>query len=111
MIGNFSGALTVGLLVPHCHKIVEDDPADAYHHLVRVHDPDTGSWAAVEVRPGPAAYPVRQYGPRRLWDEIERAHAWWITHDRPTYTRLGITVTDTQQWAWLDPPDQCVAAK
>jgi hypothetical protein len=40
VIGDFSGALTVGLLVPHCHKIVEDDPDDDYH-LVRVHDPAT----------------------------------------------------------------------
>ncbi|MGH3867869.1 MAG: methyltransferase domain-containing protein [Pseudonocardiaceae bacterium] len=111
VVGEFSGALTVGLLVPHCHKIVEDDPDDAYHHLVRVHDPITGSWATVDVHRGPTAHPVRQHGPRRLWDEIERAHAWWVTHHRPTYTRLGITVTDTQQWTWLDHPDQHVATQ
>ncbi len=109
VIGDFSGALTVGLLVPHCHKIVEDDPDDEYHHLVRVHDPTTGSWATVDVRRGCAAHPVRQHGPRRLWDEIEQAHAWWVTHGRPTYTRLGVTITDTEQWAWLDHPDQRVA--
>jgi hypothetical protein len=111
VVGEFSGALTVGLLVPHCHKIVEDDPDDAYHHLVRVHDPITGSWATVDVHRGSTAHPVRQHGPRRLWDEIERAHAWWVTHHRPTYTRLGITVTDTQQWTWLDHPDQHVATQ
>jgi protein-L-isoaspartate O-methyltransferase len=108
VIGDFSGALIVGLLVPHCHKIVEDDPDDEYHHLVRVHDPATRSWATVEVRRGLRAYPVRQHGPRRLWDEIERAHAWWVHHGRPTYTRLGVTITDTQQWTWLDHPDQPV---
>lgn len=108
VIGEFSGALTVGLLVPHCHKIVEDDPDDEYHHLVRVHDPTTGSWASVDVRRGRCAYPVRQHGPRRLWDEIEQAHAWWVQHGRPTHTRLGVTVTDTEQWAWLDHPDQRV---
>ncbi|MGH3897534.1 MAG: methyltransferase domain-containing protein [Pseudonocardiaceae bacterium] len=109
VIGDFSGALTVGLLVPRCHKIVEDDPDDEYHHLVRVHDPATRSWATVDVHRGLAAYPVRQHGPRRLWDEIEQAHAWWVQHGRPTYTRLGVTVTDAQQWAWLDHPDQRVA--
>ncbi len=108
VIGDFSGALIVGLVVPRCHKIVEDDPDDEYHHLVRVHDAATRSWATVDVRRGLAAYPVRQHGPRRLWDEIEQAHAWWVTHGRPTYTRLGVTVTDTQQWAWLDHPDQRV---
>jgi protein-L-isoaspartate O-methyltransferase len=109
VVGDFSGTLTVGLLVPRCHKIVESDPQDEHHHLVRIHDPVTGSWATVDVRPGSAAYPVRQHGPRWLWEEIEQAHAWWIKHGRPTYTRLGVTVRDTQQWAWLDHPDQRVA--
>ncbi|MGH4001571.1 MAG: methyltransferase domain-containing protein [Pseudonocardiaceae bacterium] len=109
LVGDFSGALTVGLLVPNCHKIVEDDPDDEYHHLVRIHDPDTGSWATVDVRRGPAAHPVRQHGPRQLWDEIERAHAWWVQHGRPNHSRLGVTVTDTEQWAWVDHTDQRVA--
>jgi protein-L-isoaspartate O-methyltransferase len=108
VVGEFSGALVVGLLVPHCHKIVEDDPDDAYHHVVRVHDPTTKSWATVDVRRGCTAYPVRQHGPRRLWDEIEQAHAWWVSRDRPTYTRLGVSVTHTEQWTWLDHPDQRV---
>jgi protein-L-isoaspartate O-methyltransferase len=107
--GDFSGALIVGLLVPHCHKIVQDDPDDEYHHLVRVHDSITGSWATVDIHRGSTAYPVRQHGPRRLWDEIEQAHAWWVTHGRPTYTQLGVTVTDTEQWTWLDHPNQQVA--
>ncbi|MGA9312228.1 MAG: hypothetical protein WBV74_17945 [Pseudonocardiaceae bacterium] len=63
----------------------------------------------VDVHRGAASYPVRQHGPRRLWEEIEQAHAWWVKHGRPTYTRLGVTVTNTQQWAWLDHPDQRVA--
>ncbi|MFY9807159.1 MAG: methyltransferase domain-containing protein [Pseudonocardiaceae bacterium] len=109
VVGDFSGALTVGLLVPNCHKIVESDAHDEYHHLVRVHDPTTRSWATVDLRRGGAAAPVRQHGPRRLWDEIEQAHVWWVEHGRPTHTRLGVTVTDTEQWTWLDHPDQRVA--
>ncbi|MGH3570462.1 MAG: hypothetical protein ACRDUW_01300 [Pseudonocardiaceae bacterium] len=110
VVGDFSGALTVGLLVPNCHKIAESDAHDEYRHLVRVHDPTTGSWATVDVhRGGGAAAPVRQHGPRRLWDEIEQVHVWWVEHGRPTHTRLGVTVTNTQQWAWLDHPDQRVA--
>lgn len=109
VVGEFSGALAVGLLVPHCHKIVEDDPDDAYHHLVRVHDPITRSWATVEVRRGCTTQPVRQHGPRRLWDEIEQAHAWWVQHGRPAYTRLGVSVTCAEQWTWLDHPAHRVA--
>jgi protein-L-isoaspartate O-methyltransferase len=108
VVGDFSGALAVGILVPHCHKIVEDDLGDEYHHLVRIHDCATGSWATVDVRRGSTTQPVRQYGPRRLWDEIEQAHAWWVQRGRPVYTRLGITVTDTEQWTWLDNHHQRV---
>lgn len=108
VVGDFSGALAVGLLVPHCHKIVEDDPDDPYHHLVRVHDAITRSWAIVEVRRRCTAHPVRQHGPRRLWDEIGQAHAWWVQHGRPAYTRLGVSVTDSEQWTWLDHPSQRV---
>jgi hypothetical protein len=109
VVGDFSGALAIGLLVPHCHKILDDDPDDEYHHLVRIHDWATGSWATVDVHRGTTTHPVRQHGPRRLWDEIERAHTWWVQHGRPTYTRLGITVTNTEQWVWLDNPHQRVA--
>jgi protein-L-isoaspartate O-methyltransferase len=109
VVGEFSGALTVGLLVPHCHKIVEEDPEDEYHHHVRIHDCATGSWATVDVYRGSTTHPVRQHGPRRLWDEVEQAHAWWVHHGRPAYTRFGITVTATEQWAWLDNPDQRIA--
>jgi hypothetical protein len=42
-------------------------------------------------------------------DKIEQAHAWWAKHGRPASTWLGVTVTDTEQWAWLDHPSQRVA--
>jgi hypothetical protein len=42
-------------------------------------------------------------------DKIEQARAWWAKHSQPAYTRLGVTVTDTEQWAWLDHPGQRVA--
>ncbi|MGH3671186.1 MAG: methyltransferase domain-containing protein [Pseudonocardiaceae bacterium] len=111
VVGEFSGAFTVGLLVPHCHKIVEGHPADEYHHLVRIHDCATGSWATVDVHRGSTIHPVRQHGPRRLWDEIEQAHTWWVQHGRPAHTRLGITVTATEQWAWLDNSEQRLASQ
>ncbi|MET9400091.1 methyltransferase domain-containing protein [Kitasatospora sp. NPDC002965] len=63
---------------------------------------DARSWAAVED--GTAW----QYGPRRLWDEVEEAHRWWLDNGRPPPGRFGLTVTAERQWAWLDGPDRRV---
>lgn len=38
---------------------------------------------------------VEQYGPRQLWDEVERAYREWEDADRPTRDRIGLTVTRT----------------
>lgn len=76
--------------------------------VINVDDVATGSWAQV----GPltddagAPYPVRQGGPRRLWDEAEAAYRWWQDAGRPGYDRFGLTVTPGEQWIWLDHPDQ-----
>ncbi|MGW6912218.1 hypothetical protein ACWGB8_00130 [Kitasatospora sp. NPDC054939] len=38
---------------------------------------DASSWAAVDHDGGPGErFTVWQYGPRRLWEEIEEAHRW-----------------------------------
>ncbi|MFG2905935.1 methyltransferase domain-containing protein [Kitasatospora sp. NPDC048286] len=65
---------------------------------------DTRSWAAVDTD---GDHPiVWQYGPRRLWDEVEAAHRWWEEHGCPGPERFGLTVTAEAQWAWLDRPAQ-----
>ncbi|WP_307806436.1 methyltransferase domain-containing protein [Streptomyces sp. FH025] len=67
---------------------------------------DGTSWAAVDWDGGDDTerYPVWQHGPRRLWDEVEAAHDWWLANDRPGPARFGLTVTPDGQWAWLDDP-------
>ncbi|MEV6326564.1 methyltransferase domain-containing protein [Streptomyces sp. NPDC051909] len=70
---------------------------------------DTRSWAAVDWDGiSDDRFTVWQYGPRRLWNEVEAAHAWWLLHDRPGPERFGLTVTATSESAWLDNPDQSV---
>ncbi|WP_380281045.1 methyltransferase domain-containing protein [Kitasatospora purpeofusca] len=64
---------------------------------------DARSWAAVDLDGT-----VWQYGPRRLWDEVEEAHRWWERQGRPGPSRFGLTVTEGEQWAWLDAPTRPV---
>jgi hypothetical protein len=36
---------------------------------------------------------VEQYGPRRLWDDVERAYGEWEGAGRPARDHIGLTVT------------------
>jgi hypothetical protein len=54
---------------------------------------------------------VSQYGPRRLWDEVEEAYSWWIEAGSPGRERFGMTVTADGQWVWLDHPDNRVGSR
>jgi len=97
------GAFAVGLRMPDCHKVVDEDEL-----IVRLHDPDSGSWARCEVTPGAPSHPVAQHGPRRLWDEVEHAHGWWTEQGKPDLDRFGLTVTADDQRVWLDQPTHIV---
>jgi protein-L-isoaspartate(D-aspartate) O-methyltransferase len=80
--------------------------------ILRLSHFDSGSWAT--LTPGTdenEEYEVRQYGPRRLWDELEAAHRWWTEAGRPDHTRFGLTVTPEGQTFWLDYPDQVVSPR
>ncbi|MGH3798381.1 MAG: methyltransferase domain-containing protein [Pseudonocardiaceae bacterium] len=56
-------------------------PRDGRGHELWISDPVSGSWACAGYpSDGAGPYPVRQYGPRRLWDEAETAYHWW-EHD------------------------------
>jgi hypothetical protein len=53
---------------------------------------------------------VRQYGPRRLWDEVEAAFQVWKDLGEPAHDRFGLTVTpDGAHRVWLDSPDSAHA--
>lgn len=106
LLSNADAAFAVGLRVPDCHTETHfhDEPPHA-NYTTWVHDPDSGSWAAVSVSADTAEKcPTRQYGPRRLWDEVEAAYAWWLDAGRPERTRFGLTITPHGQWTWLNTP-------
>lgn len=61
---------------------------------LRLVDHDSRSWARFfydHDSEGP--YLVHQYGPRRLWDEVEAAHNWWVNQGMPGADRWQFIVT------------------
>jgi methyltransferase of ATP-grasp peptide maturase system len=68
-----------------------------------------GSWSEV-VTPaeGTSAPRVDQGGERRLWDEVERAHAFWQHHGRPGWADYGLTATPESGHIWLRTPEAVV---
>jgi hypothetical protein len=112
-IGEDPDATTViGLLLPGVQRSVSSVGTDGPAHWeVLLYDVDTESAAIVSVDPDAeraGCYPVRQYGPRTLWDEAESSWRWWVDAGRPARTRLGVTVTPDRQWSWLDVPDTII---
>ncbi|GAA3083891.1 hypothetical protein GCM10020000_82680 [Streptomyces olivoverticillatus] len=72
---------------------------------------DDRSWACVLFREDEKPSTVYQYGGRRLWDEVEAAHAWWHEQGQPGLGRLGLTVDGYgQQHIWVDAPDHAEPA-
>jgi protein-L-isoaspartate(D-aspartate) O-methyltransferase len=69
-----------------------------------------GAWCAVSPPDTRGRRSVTWGGPRCLWDDVERAHALWRAHRRPSWDRIGLTVTpDRTHTVWLDRPDAPLA--
>ncbi|MGH3912238.1 MAG: hypothetical protein ACRDTC_02320 [Pseudonocardiaceae bacterium] len=66
-----------------------------------------GSWCAVRMHvDGTGELEVRQDGPVKMWNEFEATHKMWDELGRPSWDRLGLTVTpDGRHQVWLDEPD------
>jgi methyltransferase of ATP-grasp peptide maturase system len=69
-----------------------------------------GSWSAVRTTPNEAGErEVRQGGPVPLWDAFEAGYETRDILGRPSWDRLGLTVTpDGAHRVWLDEPDNDV---
>ncbi|MFC8074782.1 methyltransferase domain-containing protein [Streptomyces sp. NPDC057307] len=100
-LSNVDAAFTIGLHVPDACYV---------HTWDRITLSDgNGSWASVRYETWDAPDAVRQWGTRRLWDEIALARTWWESRDRPSLTRFGLTVTPRgRQKTWLDEPKNLV---
>ncbi|GAA2791436.1 ATP-grasp peptide maturase system methyltransferase [Saccharopolyspora taberi] len=82
---------------------VDGTPSETW--LIR---PD-GSWVC-HTAPESDQYVVRQGGPARLWDTIEKAHQQWDTLGRPPRERFGLTVDGGEHRVWLDEPSNVITS-
>lgn len=97
-------AFTIGLLVPDCYLTAEQP--DHRHHVIELHDTRSRSWARVDLVDDPRNPTVSQLGPRRLWNEVDTAYAWWLDTGRPSPTDYELTITpDGTHFVDLRTPD------
>jgi protein-L-isoaspartate(D-aspartate) O-methyltransferase len=101
-VAGYDAKTAIGVQVPRCtarYTVPEDEDPDGVLWFL---DQWSGSWAAVHQQPGqPGPYRVRQYGPRRLFDEISAAYQRWKTAGKPPANAWRITVTPHGQHAEL----------
>ncbi len=91
--------IAIGSRVGRC-RMAYYPPAQLDDHdgIIWMADDDSGSWARLHHDPasdGP--HVVYQHGPRRLWDEVESAHRWWVEQGEPGADRWRLTVTPEGQ--------------
>ena len=67
-----------------------------------------GSWCEIELAPTDGTPILRAAGPTSLGEPLEQAYSWWHDHGRPTWERLGLTVTPHASTLWLDDPEHPV---
>ncbi|MCQ9178372.1 methyltransferase domain-containing protein [Streptomyces sp. IBSBF 2953] len=103
--GRFAATpFAVGLRVRNCHH----QPAEKRDGArpVWFYGLTDRSWACVLFSDERAEAQVWQAGPRRLWDEVAAALAWWRAAGEPGFERFGLTVTAHGQQAWVDRPTE-----
>jgi protein-L-isoaspartate(D-aspartate) O-methyltransferase len=95
---NDDGArFAIGFQVPGCgwEYIPATDDGDRW--CVWFLDPATRSWARFDYQPDIRRWPVHQFGPRRLWDEVAAAYHRWDHAGRPAATQWRFTITPDGQ--------------
>lgn len=91
----------IGLRVPRCESLYRPvDDMSGHLHLI---DQWSQSWARIDVVTGPPPYRVVQAGDRRLWDEVEAAHDWWLASGRPDVSDWLFRVGPEGTTITLDP--------
>jgi protein-L-isoaspartate(D-aspartate) O-methyltransferase len=90
---NDDAPVAIALQVPSCHREYVPATNDDGHWCVWFLDAATRSWARFDYQPGTRRWPVHQFGPRWLWNEITTAHQRWEQLGRPSATSWRFTIT------------------
>jgi protein-L-isoaspartate(D-aspartate) O-methyltransferase len=77
-----------------------DDDGSLSLHLAEADHPDR-SWAACDSAPD-GKHVVTQYGPRRLWDELETVYRAWLSAGQPGEDGFRLIITPESQRVVLD---------
>jgi protein-L-isoaspartate O-methyltransferase len=93
LTANRAAQLWIGLAVPDCRARFRrwEDGGGATFFT----DVATGSWATLRFVTDDATedrFALQQGGPRRLWDEVERAYRGWVAAGRPSVDSWRFTV-------------------
>jgi protein-L-isoaspartate O-methyltransferase len=99
----------IGLDLPDAWYLRVDADDDGGAATLWILADDRRSWAAADYVPGADVHLVTQYGPRALWDDVERAYRQWEKRGRPERDRAGLSVTRGGQRVWLDTRENVVA--
>jgi protein-L-isoaspartate O-methyltransferase len=91
----------IALQVPGCHWEYVPATSDDDCWCVWFLDPGTRSWARFDYQPQARRWPVHQFGPRRLWDEITAAYQNWDQLGQPSATQWQFSLTPHGQHVTL----------
>ena len=97
-LGNDHDApFAIAIAVPDCHWVYEPTPDDDDRWRAWFLDPTTRSWARFDYQADTERWPVHQFGPRRLFDELTAAYHRWDHAGRPPATQWRFTITPSGQ--------------
>jgi protein-L-isoaspartate(D-aspartate) O-methyltransferase len=87
--GDVHAATAIGLRVSQCESLYHPDSSDV--GTLYLVDQWSRSWATLHVTTE-APYEVRQSGERKLWDEVQTAHQWWLDMGKPAADAWRFTI-------------------
>jgi protein-L-isoaspartate(D-aspartate) O-methyltransferase len=104
-VTGYDARTAIGVQVPRCIARYTPPDAEDPDGILWLLDQWSNSWAAIHHQPDqPGPYRVRQYGPRRLFDEVSAAYRGWKAAGKPPAHTWRITITPNGQRAELTGP-------